>query len=956
MAKVYTDSIFEIDLAQYYLRYRNNYMSILRILNGKYRHDNKVLRSYQIDTKKKLSYRETLKLLNYARSIKVLEDNALKQKTKLYSLLDESNKNVELNFVKVEKELTYLDGILKSSILTLQNLNKSDFANVQAYIKDFLNIIESNKAKYATLQQLQTQFDATIFNTQTASFDNMLDKFDKMCNGIDTQENYVRFLNTLNTLKNLGLDTFINESIENNIPANVLDKTYTNMYYTQWLYYIVDNSEVLRNFTRINQDSNVTKFKAKDKLKFEIAKANIISKLNASMPNLNSMASGSQVSVLVREANKKSRLKPVRLLLKEIGALIQTLKPCFLMSPLSVSTYLDRESCKFDVVIFDEASQIFPWDAIGAISRSAQVIVVGDSKQMPPSNFFTAGVVEEEFDEENISDDSLDFESILDISSAILPQTRLNWHYRSKTEELIAFSNANFYENTLVTFPASKKDCPDTGVDYYNVPDGIFDRKTKTNTKEAEIIVELVFEHFDKYPERSLGVVAFSISQQDKIEDLIQEYREKNTNYEKFFDSTLKEPFFVKNLETVQGDERDTIIFSVAYAKDKDGKFYHNFGPLNRKGGERRLNVAVTRAKQNVKLVSSIRSLDIDLNKTASVGAKLLKDYLAYAESGILEDANNLSKNVDNVSPLIKEVSDYIISQGYVADTMIGYSGHKIDIGVKHPNLPHYILAIECDGNTYKLGRSTRDRDRLREEVLTRLGWKYYRLWSMDWFQNKETEKKKLLALITKTIEHFDKKEVIESNPTTNQNATTFIIEQEVEKTELKSLFKNYIHYDTSHIILPFNEALYRLIRLESPITEELLLEKILPLLSRAKITDTVKSILRYNLNNMKNKVYKVDDYYTTYEKVADLSLRVPKENEKPRTIAQIPLAELSSGLYVLIKNNVGIKKDGLLSTLASILGYPRIGSSMSSRLSVALDRLVSENKVKCVNGEYFIN
>ena len=494
-------------------------------------------------------------------------------------------------------------------------------------------------------------------------------------------------------INSVGLNTFVEEAISHNISVKSLTNTFKKMYYTEWLYNIIDKNEILASFDKIRHDSIVSEFKKKDKLKFEISKAEIISKLNETMPNISNMATGSQVSVVVREANKKRNIKPVRQLLKEVGKLVQTLKPVFLMSPLSVSTYLDHASCKFDVVIFDEASQIFPWDAIGAISRAKQIIVVGDSKQMPPSNFFTAGVVEEDYNEDEITDDSLDFESILDITSAMLPQNRLNWHYRSRVEELIAFSNEHFYENTLVTFPSSKKDAKDDGVEHYFVEGGIFDRSSKTNRKEAEEIVKMVFDHFDNHPDRSLGVVAFSISQQALIEDLIQEAREKNMAYEKYFDSNLKEPFFVKNLETVQGDERDTIIFSVAYAKDKTGKFYHNFGPLNRKGGERRLNVAVTRAKQNVKLVSSIKTFDIDLSKTESVGAKLLKEYLNYAENGITyENLNSTTADIKNA--FVLDVYNEIVKAGFKADTRVGYSGHKIDIAVKHPKCDDYVMAI----------------------------------------------------------------------------------------------------------------------------------------------------------------------------------------------------------------------------------------------------------------------
>lgn len=267
---------------------------------------------------------------------------------------------------------------------------------------------------------------------------------------------------------------------------------------------------------RIPHDEAVKLFKEKDELNFEINKAKIKAELSAKRPNLDMVAQGSSVAILLREGEKKRKQKSIRLLLSEIGELVQTLKPCFLMSPLSVSTFLNSD-IEFDVIVFDEASQIFPQDAVGAFYRGKQHIVVGDSKQMPPTNFFNSVADLENNDEDN---DAADFESILDLCSASFPQRRLKWHYRSRFEQLISFSNKNFYENDLITFPSAKVDKQGIGVDFFYV-DGTFDRKSKTNRAEAERIVDLVFENIEKYPERSLGVVAFSMAQQGLIDNLI---------------------------------------------------------------------------------------------------------------------------------------------------------------------------------------------------------------------------------------------------------------------------------------------------------------------------------------------------------------------------------------------------------------------------------------------------
>ena len=415
------------------------------------------------------------------------------------------------------------------------------------------------------------------------------------------------------------------------------------------------------------------------------------------------------------------------------------------MSPLSVSTYLTKGSVHFDVVIFDEASQIFPQDAVGAIYRAKQLIVVGDSKQMPPSNFFNASIDDDDMDEE--TEDVTNFDSILDLCSTSMRQLRLLWHYRSRYEQLIAFSNKNFYDNQLITFPSTKTDAKWIGVDYYHC--------------------------------ESLGVVAFSVAQQELIDDLLTARRQTRPEMEPFFRDTENEPFFIKNLETVQGDERDTIIFSVAYGKDAKGRLLLNFGPLNRAGGERRLNVAVTRAKSNVQLVSSMHYTDIDLKRTNSEGVRLLREYLDYAENGdkALERSISVPSDDQFDSDFEMEVCEFLRSNGFSVDSQVGCSGFRIDLGLRMPDSSDYVLAIECDGATYHSSKNARDRDRLRQQILERMGWKFHRVWSTDWFRNRAEEERRLLEAATKAIRNgasYDPLSVWDSaNSATNQKIDT---------------------------------------------------------------------------------------------------------------------------------------------------------------------------------------
>jgi very-short-patch-repair endonuclease len=413
-----------------------------------------------------------------------------------------------------------------------------------------------------------------------------------------------------------------------------------------------------------------------------------------------------------------------------------------MMSPLSVSTFLQAEELKFDLVIFDEASQVFPWDAIGAVYRGTQLIVAGDDKQLPPTSFFSRADIESEEDEEDIGD----FESILSLCKSVnMPNKRLRWHYRSRREPLIAFSNRHFYDGDLVTFP-SFLDATRNSVQLIHVPEGRWvDRK---NIVEARKVADLIVSHYRTTPDKSLGVIAFNISQQQAIEDALYHLRRNSSEIDALFNTGSNEPLFVKNLENVQGDERDVIVLSFGYGKNDAGKFIKNFGPLSKPGGERRLNVAVTRAREMIYLVASVRAADMDLSGSTSIGASLLKSYLDYSEHGV----DSLSRTIVETqgeceSPFEEEVAAALIRHGLEPVPQVGCGGFRIDLALKHPSNPGiYCLGIECDGATYHSSKTARDRDRIRQNVLEGLGWRICRVWSTDWIRNPQIQIQRILA------------------------------------------------------------------------------------------------------------------------------------------------------------------------------------------------------------------
>ncbi|WP_425613631.1 AAA domain-containing protein [Anatilimnocola sp. NA78] len=455
----------------------------------------------------------------------------------------------------------------------------------------------------------------------------------------------------------------------------------------------------------------------------------------------------SELGVLQKEIQKKRRQLPLRKLFAEIPSVLQRLKPCIMMSPLSVSTFLQSEEIRFDLVIFDEASQVFPWDAVGAIYRGTQLIVAGDEKQLPPTNFFNRGDIETEDEDEN---DIGDFESILSLCKSIgMPGRRLRWHYRSKREPLIAFSNRHFYSGDLVTFP-SIRDASSDAVRLEFVPQGRW--VDRVNRPEAERVTDLIIRHLRTRPETSLGIIAFNQSHQGAIEDSIYERRRKYPEVDALFHTGLSEPLFVKNLENVQGDERDVIILSMGYGYNEAGKFLKNFGPLTKAGGERRLNVAVTRAREEVILVASVKAADLDLSGSTSQGSRLLKGYLEYAERGVDSLAREITSITGEVeSPFELEVATALIRHGLHPAVQVGCGGFRIDLALKHPQRPgEFCLGIECDGATYHSSKTARDRDRIRQTVLEHLGWKMIRIWSTDWIRNPDRQIARVLAAFEK--------------------------------------------------------------------------------------------------------------------------------------------------------------------------------------------------------------
>jgi len=459
-------------------------------------------------------------------------------------------------------------------------------------------------------------------------------------------------------------------------------------------------------------------------------------------------------SIVRAEAGKARRHRPLRDMLPRAGHTLTAIKPAWAMSPLVVASVLPPGRW-FDVVIFDEASQIPPAQAISAISRAHQVVVAGDERQLPPTSFFTAAVDEEGGAESEALTEG--FESVLDVLAAALPTRRLSWHYRSLDERLIAFANTQMYDGKLVTFPGTGTD-PVVRLEAVEGSGVVQSGEEAIESTEAEVsrVVDLVLEHARTRPQESLGVIALGIKHANRIEEALRRALSGAEGVGDFFDEDRPERFFVKNLERVQGDERDAIIVSIGYGKTPHGRVLHRFGPLNLEGGERRLNVAITRARRRMTVVSSLLASDLDPTRLKARGAVMLRDFLAYAESQATalpsppEGAGVRAAGVRTLAPepVRAEFARRLREAGLVVHEAFGGSGQPIDLAVEDPRRPgHVLVAVESDGPSYAAMHSTRDRDRLRVEQLGRLGWEHVRVWSTDLFRDPARDVARVVAM-----------------------------------------------------------------------------------------------------------------------------------------------------------------------------------------------------------------
>jgi superfamily I DNA and/or RNA helicase/very-short-patch-repair endonuclease len=540
---------------------------------------------------------------------------------------------------------------------------------------------------------------------------------------------------------------------------------------------------VLSTFIKEVHENKIHKFSELDEKVIVKNRERVNAEIYRRMPQIYVGASReSEAGILLNEFNKKKAHMPIRRLMSNAGGLIQKIKPCFMMSSLSIAQYLEPQNTSFDVVIFDEASQVRPEDALGALLRGRRVVVMGDSKQLPPTTFFENMMeAEEEYNEDGSF--YSDVESVLNICKRSFPYKTLRWHYRSRHESLIAVSNNEFYGNHLYVYPSPLHEDKNTGLQFRHVRNSVYERgKTGVNREEARVVAQEVMRHFIQFPDKTLMVGTFNVKQQEAIQKEVESLVKSSPGFEKYFTNEKGENFMVKNIETIQGDERDVIFVSIGFGFDQEGRLSKNFGPLNRDGGERRLNVLFTRAREKCVIFSNFTSADLHAGDDDPAGLRVLKSFLEYAET-----KSFVSKTPDYEPDEVtfdESVAVFLRENGFTIHQKIGCAGYKMDIAVVNEELlGHYIIGIETDGPQYFNSRVARDRDRLRNDVLTGLGWQLCRVWSTDWYLNPQKAKKNLLDAIEKAKESAKKIEApVQFEFDEEEVTVTVTDEKEIEK------------------------------------------------------------------------------------------------------------------------------------------------------------------------------
>lgn len=727
----------------------------------------------------------------------------------------------------------------------------------------------------------------------------------------------------------------------------------------------------LNGLSNKDRDALVSSFQSRDRARLHQGREEVLTRHLDQMPR----GATGEMGILRGEMGKKTRHKSIRWVMTHAGSMVQRIKPVMLMSPLSVAQFLPPGKVSFDLLIIDEASQVRPEDALGVVARARQIVVVGDTQQLPPTNFFNRLVEDvEDDDDAPIAASAADMESVLSLCEAKgLRPRMLEWHYRSKDPSLIRVSNAEFYEDRLVLPPSPLEKDENYGLKFRKVP-GVYAAansglgRAGTNKIEAEAVAEAVAAHARDWPKLSLGVVAFSKAQADMIAEVLEITRRVDPVLDGFLTAGKSEDIFVKNIENVQGDERDVIFVSIARGPSEPGGRLASmsFGPINSDGGERRLNVLFSRSRVRCEIFSSFEPGDIDLGRTQKEGPRVLKRFLEFANSGVIEERSATGGGPE--SPFEEDVAREVRKQGYLADFQVGSAGFRIDLGIRHPDRPgQYFLAVECDGATYHSALWARERDRLRQEVLEHLGWKFHRIWSTDWFHRREQEIAKLARVLDAArlvvgdgiaVEGANEHAPIVEDTASveDRNAIDIAaIPQISVPAYVRANFRVNPAVEPHLVALPrMADIVQRIVEEEGPIHLDEVARRVAAVFGKSKAGKRINEAARLAFNHAKRhggEFHRDAEFVMTAAQIEEPPVRDRSEEADGVLKAEyLPPSEIVAAAKLIRKESGETSRDELVTTVTRVLGFKRAGPKMYAWIDDALSEAQFERDA--VDGE----
>ncbi len=889
----------------------------------------------------------------------------------------ENLKNISEWILKFRKALK--EGrISEKTLIILDSINQKDLKRISNELhQNYDEIIDLIKKLD---RYLHFNPDSLLSNNLTKSPINHLEsQLTQLKEGLSELQNWSRFSSSrtecLETIGSKLVEIVDKDEIKTPdlipcLEGNFADSILRNLFLKEPL---------LSRFVGDVHQKRIEEFQELDRKIIKLNRFRIAENLYANRPSLSSNASPrSELGVLKSEFSRKRGHMPIRKLLSICGGLIQNIKPCFMMSPLSIAQYLDPYSVKnlrFDYVIFDEASQVKPEDALGALLRAKYAVIMGDTQQLPPTTFFDIliDVESEDYDLAVLAD----MESILHLTKRSFPSKMLRWHYRSRHESLIAVSNQEFYDNHLLIYPSPSQDADELGLKLVHLPETVYDRgKTATNREEAKEVIKTVFEHYHKYDDtKSLGVGTFNVRQQQAILEELELQLKLNPKMEKYFNRDQEEHFFVKNLETIQGDERDVILVSVGYGFDSEGRLSHNFGPVNQDGGERRLNVLLTRAREKCILFSNFRGRDLKLTSNSPFGLKALKVFLEYAENKTLHQVDKFLES--NETAFEEAIHEFLTEHGYEVHTQVGCAGFRVDLAILDPEYPgRYLMGVTSDGPIYQSSRVARDRDRLRQQILKGLGWRLYRLWSPDWYRNRSEVQKRLLAIIEELLGEERSKDELIPPVVEKEEPIELEVEEILEpeeladlKTEEKTLkdadvprspLEEIANYEVCELQDNFEvsgelhnqpvgdvaRAVMNVVEVEGPIHYDEVVKRIRTYWGLSRAGRRVQAIMKeaVNLALMDGKITRKDNFL--YYKNAPIVVR-RRTGKPPVKMELISEEEIGVAVGLVLKSQYATEPDELVREVVRLFGAKIARGPAINRINGVINDLISRGEIE---------